>query len=233
MKMNCDVIRDLLPLYADEVCSEASKALVEEHLQSCESCGKELRIMRSGEPSAIAEEVNTAQAAQKAWKRNKIVTAEKVLLAVVLLFAIGAVLFYPDMPMPVFEKDMKVNNVCRLQDGTVYFEWEMTDGTIAAGRGRMIREKDGAYYFVPLRAVIEAHLRWNMAISPDTAERQRVDIEFVRPYGKWSDYDQTVFEDMTAIYLGWGKDAILVWEQGMELPAASEEIEAEYAKMMG
>ena len=72
-----------------------------------------------------------------------------------------------------------------------------------------------------------------MAISPETAERQRVDIEFVRPYGKWSDYDQTAFEDMTAIYLGWGKDAILVWEQGMELPAASEEIEAEYAKMMG
>ena len=233
MKMNCDVIRDLLPLYADEVCSEASKALVEEHLQSCESCEKELRIMRCGEPNAIAEEVNTAQAAQKAWKKSKIVTAEKVLLSVVLLFVLGVVLFYPDMPMPVFEKDVRVSNVCQLQDGTVYFEWEMTDGTIAAGRGRMIREKDGAYYFVPLRAVIEAHLRWNMAISPDTAERQRVDIEFVRPYGKWSDYDQTVFEDMTAIYLGWGKDAILVWEQGMELPAASEEIEAEYAKMMG
>ena len=233
MNTICDVIRDLLPLYADEVCSEASKALVEEHLCNCEACGEELRVMRCGEPDVIVEEINAAQAAQKAWKKNKIVTAEKVLLAVVLLFAIGVVLFYPDMPMPVFEKDMKVNDVCQLQDGTVYFEWEMIDGTIAAGRGRMIREKDGAYYFVPLRGVIEAHLWWNMAISPDTAERQRVDFEFVRPYGKWSDYNQTVFEDMTAIYLGWGKNAILVWEQGMELPAASAEIELEYAELMG
>ena len=233
MNLNCDVIRDLLPLYADEVCSEASKTIVEEHLHSCERCKEELRIMRCGEPNAIAEEMNAAQAAKKAWKKSKIVTTEKVLLSVVLLFVLGLMLFYPDMPMPVFEKDVRVSNVCQLQDGTVYFEWEMTDGTIAAGRGRMIREKDGAYYFVPLRAVIEAHLRWNMAISPETAEKQRVDFEFVRPYGKWSDYDQTVFEDMTAIYLGWGKNAILLWEQGMELPAASEEIEAEYAKLMG
>ena len=68
MKMNCDVIRDLLPLYADEVCSEASKALVEEHLQSCERCGKELSFMQGDETNAIAEEVNTAQAAQKAYE---------------------------------------------------------------------------------------------------------------------------------------------------------------------
>lgn len=233
MNMICDVIRDLLPLYADEVCSEASKEIVETHLETCETCRKELSFMRDGESNAIVKEVNTAQAAKKAWKKSKIVTAEKVLLSVVLLFVLGVALFYPDMPMPVFEKDVRVSNVCQLQDGTVYFEWEMTDGTIAAGRGRMIREKDGAYYFVPLRAVIEAHLRWNMAISPDIAERQRVDFEFINPYKKWSDYDQTVFEDMTAIYVGWGRDAILVWEQGMELPAASAEIEGAYAKLMG
>ncbi len=233
MNMKCDVIRDLLPLYADEVCSEESKRLVEEHLCSCGSCKEELRVMRCGEPNAIAEEVNTAQAAEKAWKKNKVVTAEKVLLSVVLLFLLGVALFYPDMPMPVFEKDVRVSNVCQLEDGTVYFQWEMTDGTIAAGRGRMFREKDGACYFVPLRAVIEAHMRWNNMLSPDIAERQRMDSEFIHPYGKWSDWEQTVFEDMTAIYVGWGKDAILVWEAGMELPAASAEIEAEYARMRG
>ena len=38
MKLSCDVINDLLPLYHDEVCSEESKRIVEEHLKECENC---------------------------------------------------------------------------------------------------------------------------------------------------------------------------------------------------
>ena len=33
MKLECDVIRDLLPLYAEKLASPASSALVEQHLQ--------------------------------------------------------------------------------------------------------------------------------------------------------------------------------------------------------
>ena len=35
MKDQCDVIRDLLPLYADRACSEKSREIVVEHLQEC------------------------------------------------------------------------------------------------------------------------------------------------------------------------------------------------------
>ena len=38
MKYDCDVIRDLLPLYADKACSENSQKIVEEHLQECPDC---------------------------------------------------------------------------------------------------------------------------------------------------------------------------------------------------
>src|SRR5574344_876162 len=38
MKYDCEVIKDLLPLYNDELCSDATKAMVEEHLEECESC---------------------------------------------------------------------------------------------------------------------------------------------------------------------------------------------------
>ena len=38
----CNVIRDLLPLYADKVCSEDSKEMVEEHLAECKECKQEL-----------------------------------------------------------------------------------------------------------------------------------------------------------------------------------------------
>ena len=38
--MNCNVIQDLMILYADNYCSEESKTFVEEHLRSCPACQK-------------------------------------------------------------------------------------------------------------------------------------------------------------------------------------------------
>ncbi len=36
--MNCEIIRDLLPLYVDKVCSEETEKEVEAHLDGCEQC---------------------------------------------------------------------------------------------------------------------------------------------------------------------------------------------------
>ena len=49
MKMDCEVIRDLLPLYADDACSEMSRETVEEHLQSCPDCREFLDLLRQTE----------------------------------------------------------------------------------------------------------------------------------------------------------------------------------------
>lgn len=38
MKYECDVIQDLLPLYQDEICSDKSKKIIEEHLKECSNC---------------------------------------------------------------------------------------------------------------------------------------------------------------------------------------------------
>ena len=34
----CGLVQDLLPLYAEEMCSEESRALVTEHLAECADC---------------------------------------------------------------------------------------------------------------------------------------------------------------------------------------------------
>lgn len=44
-KKNCELIKDLLPLYADEVCSEESRKAVAEHISQCDDCRKELEKM--------------------------------------------------------------------------------------------------------------------------------------------------------------------------------------------
>ena len=45
MKISCEIIRDLLPLYHDGVCSNESKQMIEEHLSNCEKCRTELKEM--------------------------------------------------------------------------------------------------------------------------------------------------------------------------------------------
>lgn len=50
MKLECDVIRDLLPLYAEKLASPASSALVEQHLAECEACRAELERMEKPVP---------------------------------------------------------------------------------------------------------------------------------------------------------------------------------------
>ena len=40
MKISCNIIEDLLPLYVDDMVSEDSRQLVEEHLKECTTCQK-------------------------------------------------------------------------------------------------------------------------------------------------------------------------------------------------
>lgn len=40
MKRECSLIRDLLPLYVEQMVSEESKKIIEEHLAQCPSCKK-------------------------------------------------------------------------------------------------------------------------------------------------------------------------------------------------
>ena len=49
MNKECEVIRDLLPLYADDVCSERSRELIEEHLHNCPECSAVLEKLRKNE----------------------------------------------------------------------------------------------------------------------------------------------------------------------------------------
>ena len=49
--MNCNVIKDLLPLYVDECCSDESAKLIAEHLEKCEDCRGMYNQMRETVPT--------------------------------------------------------------------------------------------------------------------------------------------------------------------------------------
>ena len=49
MKFRCSIIDDLLPLYLEDMCSEDTKAAIEEHLQECPACQEKLARMKNSD----------------------------------------------------------------------------------------------------------------------------------------------------------------------------------------
>ena len=48
-KINCEIIRDLIPSYVDEMCSHATKKCVEEHIKECEQCREMIEVCKEEE----------------------------------------------------------------------------------------------------------------------------------------------------------------------------------------
>ena len=73
MKLSCEVVRDLLPLYYDQVCSEESVRLVKEHLEECSACQAELHAMEKkfSCPKSHVDEAEPIKAIAKEWKKDK------------------------------------------------------------------------------------------------------------------------------------------------------------------
>lgn len=69
-KRECDIIKDLLPSYVDEICSEASKEWIEEHLKECEECRKTVSMLRDTEISAKKLEQESLEAGRKVIRKN-------------------------------------------------------------------------------------------------------------------------------------------------------------------
>jgi len=79
---NCDIIRDLLPLYHDKACSPASRDLVDEHVRDCEAC----RDMLSEFDEPLPPPVNSFLPPASRLKQAKNKLVRKTALAVTAIF---------------------------------------------------------------------------------------------------------------------------------------------------
>ena len=90
MKVSCDVIQDLLPLYAEEMLSADSQKLVEEHLPECEECRQLLNEMREDNPIPIDPNPTPIKKVQGHFRKKKIQAVVIAMFASVIL-AIAAI----------------------------------------------------------------------------------------------------------------------------------------------
>lgn len=86
MKLSCEIVGDLLPLFVDDVCSGQSKQAVSEHLRRCETCNRLFRGMQSAPVPSLEPEKPTAdKAVAKSFKKIRLRWLASVLSVLVLV----------------------------------------------------------------------------------------------------------------------------------------------------
>lgn len=87
--MKCEVIRDLIPLYDEKLCSDESAALVEEHVKTCDACRELLETLPKAEPPKADENaIKLFKKVKRKLRTNKIVL---IVLGVLLLAVLAPV----------------------------------------------------------------------------------------------------------------------------------------------
>lgn len=88
MKIDCNVIKDLLPLYADDLASSESRALVDEHICSCPDCKKELEALKAGEIKSVVDSIKVDEKEAKAPIKK---VKRRITLAIVIACAVSII----------------------------------------------------------------------------------------------------------------------------------------------
>ena len=93
MKMKCEVIQDLLPLYCDHQASTESCQLIEEHLRECDACKQFYEMIH--EPKDLTEErIEDNLSEMDPLKKIRRGTRIKIITAILASIAVVSASFY-------------------------------------------------------------------------------------------------------------------------------------------
>lgn len=105
--ISCELIKDLLPLYADGICSQESKKAVEEHIKNCSDCSDELEKITDKvsmiTPVPIDGE-ELRRAGKKLRKTKKRAVVKGVVIGLVAVVIICALLI-PDIMIMLAKRE--------------------------------------------------------------------------------------------------------------------------------
>lgn len=169
-RVSCFVIQDLLPLYIENMLSEDSRALVNEHIDDCEECMTILNEMKS--PSNILVDSNTSpfKKVRSSLRKNKVQT---ILVTIMLsLVIIVTLIFHMTAPDYIsYSKDViKINDI---GEGIIIAEF---DESVAGYDISHYLSEDGTGYIFDLTT-------WNNTLNSLT-KRSNVKNIVLNPNGE-------------------------------------------------
>ena len=168
MKYSCGIIKDLLPLYVDQVCSDESKELINEHLPECKECKSYMDSLRESQAvEAVAYDEETERRKVKMMLRmKKKIVFRNILVAVFTVLILGgacisAIQYLKRAAVPIPEtKQMEVV----YENGDLVLNITDTIWSDASGVRFTLTEDGKSYECV---AVAMNTSKWNELISSD------------------------------------------------------------------
>ena len=104
MKYECDIVKDLMPLYIDDLLSENSKNFVADHINTCESCKKYYQKLSNELKIPVSKESRFSDLRPIEYlKENLSKKIIKKILAILLIIGlfVGSFLFVTLYKLPV------------------------------------------------------------------------------------------------------------------------------------
>ena len=209
MKISCNIIRDLLPLYAEDLASEDTKVLVEGHLRECEDCTNVLNDMKKKAPVPVEVVPDSLNKVKKTIRRKRILSVMAALLTLLTLAsAVFTFLFTP------FQLTMKqaLDDFYIREDGAVVIDYSpYVTGRVMSGNGEnwYINQYSTRYdlWKGDHRKSIEELFGSDGVITEE--ERQRYENIEIH-YGRWATPDGAVSSDSD---IPWrDDDRVVEWE---------------------
>lgn len=125
MKISCNIIRDLLPLYVDDVVCDETKKLIEEHITLCKECMKEVENM--GKTVILPNDNDNRQIKKlnrKMTKKRIITVCISIFLTTIILIGLFMYLFV--IGYSVSSDDVIVTTEIQYSDNTyLNQEWNI------------------------------------------------------------------------------------------------------------
>jgi len=223
MKLSCNIILDLLPLYYDQVCSDETKVLVEEHLSSCDSCREALESM-GGElpiPKQDIESVEILKKIKKELRTREVKWMLILILVAIIGFSLHNILQYK--LFPVSPSTTYVSNMSELSDGTIGFHLDVNSYRGLGNFEYKLSEDGTTLYIVPVSGIFP-DLSYSNIDSANIYYSPENNCVITAPGNDFQG------NGITRVYLGSKKEPTLIWEEGMKvnLSAADKIMEAEF-----
>ena len=68
MRNECNIIRDILPLYIENMVSDDTAAFIEDHLKKCAACRTELEQMKAPDDFQIDTDIVPLKISKRKWQ---------------------------------------------------------------------------------------------------------------------------------------------------------------------
>lgn len=206
MKISCNIVRDLLPLYAEDLASQDTKDLVEEHICSCEDCQSILNSMIKAAPIPVEASPESLNKVKKTIRRRRAVS---VMAAVMTVITIASLVFtYMFTPFQL-TMEQALDDFYVREDGAVVLDYSpyVTGRSLSGTNENWFIHQYSTRYDMwrgeNRKSIGELYGSDGIVTEEEKLRYENIDVV----YGTWESTDGKVKSDAP---IPWLEDAVLV-----------------------